>query len=59
MGAMILMGDSECESANTRLQAAVQEFYQTLAHFGHSVNFKIFEAVEGILVPDSQYNTAL
>jgi hypothetical protein len=30
------------------LRAAVDEFNVTLLHFGQGVNFKIFEAVEGI-----------
>jgi len=43
------MGDSECQSVDTKLQAAIEEFYSTLNHFGHSVHFKTFEAVERIM----------
>jgi len=49
IGTTILLGDSECQSADTNLQAAVEEFYRTLDSFGHSVGFKTFEAVEGMM----------
>jgi len=49
IGSTIFLGDSECQLADTTLQAAVEEFYRTLDSFGHGVGFKTFEAVEGII----------
>lgn len=50
IGSTLVKGDDECQSVDTDLRDAVDEFTSTLSHFGHSVGFKIFEAVEGITV---------
>jgi hypothetical protein len=44
----ILKGDDDYESADAKLQAAINEFNSTLSNFAHSVGFQIFEKVEDI-----------
>lgn len=52
-----MSGDDECQSVEIDLRDAVDEFNSTLSHFGHSVGFKIFEAVESIIVVHADLTT--